>query len=197
MFYSLNLNVPVISGLKDTAYQQKINAEIQAKANRDKADFIQKAKQQADDLRKRGFPVIPVTLTITHEVKSKPGDDIFSMEVITDAQMGGTSKPDLDFYNIYNGETAHVITLQELFGPGYREKLNREIGKQIDERIAQGIPYFKDQWHGISDTQGFYVQDGEVVIVFDKYAIAAGYVGQPEFKIPWDGVLHEKAKLPQ
>lgn len=188
--YELNLQIPVISGLKDQSYQQQLNDKIRKQAEQDQADFIRQAKEQAESMRKAGFEVRPVSLTIVYEVKSRPDSPILSMEVITSAQMGGTGNPRADFYNIYNGSTARELHLQDLFGASYQAGINQEISKQIDQRIQEGIPYFKDQYKGISATQGFYIQDGHVVIVFDKYSIAAGYVGLPEFKIAWDGRLH-------
>ena len=39
-------------------------------------------------------------------------------------------------------------------------------------------------FHGISENQSFYInKDGNPVIIFDKYSIAAGYMGTPEFEI--------------
>ncbi|KEO83265.1 stalk domain-containing protein [Tumebacillus flagellatus] len=188
--YELNLQIPVISGLLDRRYEKKLNDKIRAQAEQDKADFIRQAKEQAESMRKAGYEVRPVSLTITYEVKSSPDSPIFSMEVITSAQMGGTGKPRADFYNLYNEATTRELRLQDFFGASYKARLNQEISKQIDQRLQEGIPYFKDQFQGISDNQGFYVQNGTVVIVFDKYSIAAGYVGLPEFKIAWDGRLH-------
>jgi hypothetical protein len=189
--YQVNIQIPVISGLLDSQYQAQLNQTISAQARQDRIAFIAKARAQAEEMRKAGYPVRPVSLTVTYEVHAL--SPILSLRVITDEQMGGTSKPRADYYNIDNTQPARRLQLKDLYGAGYKETLDREISRQIDARIEQGIPYFKEQFHGISDTQGFFIDRGGVVVVFDKYDIAAGYVGMPEFWIPWAGKLQQKS----
>ena len=55
----------------------------------------------------------------------------------------------------------------------------------------EDFPYLEHGgwFEGITENQKFYVnENGNVVIVFDKYEIAPGYMGMPEFEIQSTGL---------
>jgi hypothetical protein len=77
-----------------------------------------------------------------------------------------------------------IYTLTDLLG----ENANRIADETIKTIISQGPAgqYFSGEegFQGINKNTAFYVDtDGKVVIVFDKYSIAPGSSGTPEFKI--------------
>ena len=80
------------------------------------------------------------------------------------------------------------VTLENLFGEDYIDFINREIKRQIKERKKNETEQFFTQEEGgfqsISEDQNYYLNsDGNAVIVFDKYTIAPGFMGNVEFEI--------------
>ncbi|MEG2719952.1 MAG: RsiV family protein, partial [Oscillospiraceae bacterium] len=92
------------------------------------------------------------------------------------------------FFNI-DIESGKLLTLRSLIGSDYQKKVADEIKKQISEMDydSKRSLYFDDIdiENIISENTKFYIgEDGKsIVVVFDKYEIAAGAAGQPEFVI--------------
>ena len=90
-----------------------------------------------------------------------------------------------------------MVTLADLFreDADYVTALSDSVRAQMEERMAadESQAYFVDQFTGIDPGQNFYFDaDGQLVLVFDEYTIAAGYMGMPEFTIPasvYEGLL--------
>ena len=92
------------------------------------------------------------------------------------------------FYHI-DKATGQVVTLADLFreDADYVTALSDSVRAQMEERMAadESQAYFVDQFTAIAPDQNFYFDaDGQLVLVFDEYTIAAGYMGMPEFTIP-------------
>ena len=100
------------------------------------------------------------------------------------------------FYHI-DKATGETAALSDLFADdaNYVEELSAEVLRQMEEQMAQdeSKAYFTDQFTAIDPEQNFYWNtDGDLVLVFDEYSIAAGYMGMPEFVIPasvYEGLL--------
>lgn len=99
------------------------------------------------------------------------------------------------FYTI-DKQTGNVVTLADLFAKGsdYLTVISENIKTQMREQMAadEGVIYFPDDedmpefnFQGITEQTNFYFNEkGELVIAFDEYEVAPGYMGAPEFVIP-------------
>ena len=99
------------------------------------------------------------------------------------------------FYTI-DKQTGNVVTLADLFAEGsdYISAISENIKTQMKEQMAadEGVIYFLDNddmpefnFQGITEQTNFYFNErGELVIVFDEYEVAPGSMGAPEFVIP-------------
>lgn len=175
--------LPVLSGMQDEKAQRDLNDKIAKQAAKDIADWEQRADADIAAMKQLGFTPHPYELWIQYEVTADGGvadDRIFSMKVTTYGQTPGTGMPRIDTYNFYNDTEARPVTLEDLFGGNYKERINLFIKQKIAEHPED---YFPDDFESISDTQNFYIENGEAVIVFDKYAIAPGVMGNPEFRL--------------
>lgn len=180
----LHLKIPVLHGLQDRPFQSQLNHIILRRAHESIGYWEQEAAKTAATMKERGYDPKPYHLYIDYKVTadgSPQSDNLFSMTVTTYCQTLGTSKPRIDTYNFLNTSPAQPVTLQDLFGKDYKKIINTHIAQEI---AKQPDLYFQDAFKGISDTQDFYVEKGEAVIMFDKYEIAPGYVGNPEFRLP-------------
>ena len=183
---NLRLDIPKVEGLSDTAYQTALNQSIRDKAAAAQAELEKLAQEQYDFFAASGWEYRPMELYIDYELKSEQG--ILSFIVTTYAATGGTGMPIVDCYNI-DLQQSRSIQLKELFKAGidYKAAVNDAIRQQISQQEAEmGKLYFEGEegFNGITEDQGFYIQDGSLGILFPKYSIGPGYLGSPEFKIP-------------
>ena len=92
------------------------------------------------------------------------------------------------FYHI-DKTNGKVVTLRDLFreGADYSAALSGEVRRQMEAAAGEDAVYFPEELTAIGPEQNFYWSgDGELVLVFDEYTIAPGYMGMPEFTIPAD-----------
>ena len=99
------------------------------------------------------------------------------------------------FYTI-DKQTGNVVTLADLFAEGsdYLSVISENIKTQMREQMTadEGVIYFLDDedmpefnFQSITDQTNFYFNEKEeLVIAFDEYEVAPGYMGAPEFVIP-------------
>ena len=99
------------------------------------------------------------------------------------------------FYTIAK-QTGNVVTLEDLFAEGsdYISAISENIKTQMREQMAadEEVIYFLEDdympefnFQGITEQTNFYFnENGELVIAFDEYEVAPGYMGAPEFVIP-------------
>ena len=77
-----------------------------------------------------------------------------------------------------------LITLVDVLGDGAYEKADGFVRRKIEN---EGAGRFFEQENGfkyVTDTTSFYVDtDGDPVFIFNKYSIAPGVFGTPEFKM--------------
>ncbi|MBE1443159.1 PdaC/SigV domain-containing protein [Paenibacillus sp. OAS669] len=192
----VDMDVPVISGMKDTKYQAELNEQIASHAAKDLESMKEQAQKDAEEAKKAGFDPRPYELLIKYEVKSdgsSGSDHRLSIQMITYTYTGGAhGGTRIDNYNVINSDPAEKLELSSLFGEHFKETIN----KQIEAEIAkQPEKYFEDGFKGISDSQSFYIEQGDAVIVFSQYEIAPYSSGSPEFRIaiPKDSSGKEEA----
>ncbi|WP_219838676.1 stalk domain-containing protein [Paenibacillus sp. R14(2021)] len=185
-----DLNVPVISGMKDTAYQNALNANLAARAKA-VVDAITKQAKNDAAAADGSYEFRPYGATIKFELisdGSQNSGNVISFKMLTYTFTGGAHGITVvDTYNIHNTAKASPIKLKELFGPSYLSIINRTVKAEIASRPAD---FFKDAFKSITDQQAFYVEDGILYLVFQQYEIAPYAAGLPEIAlvIPDTGV---------
>lgn len=129
-----------------------------------------------------------------------------SYDVITDTDSWFTLRINIvetaasgyQYYRFYHidKKTNSVATLSSLFkdDADYITPISKNIKEQMQENMNadEGIMYFIDDkdmpdsnFKEIKADQNFYFNsDNDLVIVFDEYEVAPGYMGCPEFVIP-------------
>ncbi|NBD27644.1 PdaC/SigV domain-containing protein [Paenibacillus glycinis] len=184
----IDLDVPVIGGMKDAAYQNALNANIAARA---KAAVDAIAKQAADAYASRDasaeFRKYGVTIKFEFISDGSAAEDgILSFKVLTYTFTGGAHGGTIaDTYNVRNAAKASPVKLKDLFGSNYKSIVNRAVKAEIASRPDD---FFADQFQSITDNQAFYVQDGIAYIVFQQYDIAPYAAGMPEIALVIPGI---------
>lgn len=185
----INAKIPAIQNTGNTDLEQRINYEIMTKMN----DVLKEAEDRAAEYKDAVIATggeekdyVPVNIQVDYEIKYS-GDDIISF-VIYKSETLASAYTETFFYNI-DIETGKNLNLKDLLGENYKDIVNETIYKEIEERSKDSNnSYFtadEGGFAGIEDEfQDFYInQDGKIVIVFPKYAIAPGYMGMQEFEI--------------
>ena len=189
--YALKVNIPAIDNSGNSALEDRINLEIRQKIQ----DVVQQSEQRAQAYQQAylatgGDPdeMFRMEIDVDYTIKCSSGS-ILSF-VITSSESQGYYFSEQFTYNI-DLQTGKDITLAQLFGPQYKDIINQSIYEQIAERMQENQDYHyfigpdDAGFQGIADDQSFYINDRQnVVIVFEKYAIAPGFMGIQEFEIP-------------
>ena len=194
-----NIITPQIQGLSNKELETKLNEEFKEISN----ELIKAFEKDAQKLREE-FPEEEIHMGIESNYQVKTNNENFLSIDIYILNTVGSSSTVHNFYTI-NKKTGKLIELKDLF------KENCEYVKIISEYIKEEIKtqnenneyplYFYDfedetqlLFKEINPEQKFYINNNnELVICFDKYEIAPGSTGSPEFIIPND-ILKEILK---
>ena len=185
----INAKIPGIENTGNTELEKRINYEIALKMN----EVLEEAEDRAAEYKKAVIETggkeedyQPINIQIDYKV-GYSNDKIVSF-VILKSETLASAYTERYFYNI-DIETGKNLNLRDLLGNDYKNIIDETIYKEIEERSKNpDNMYFVEEemkFSGIkNEYQNFYINtDGKVVIVFEKYEIAPGYMGAQEFVI--------------
>ncbi len=187
--YEADIVTPRIEGLKDKQLENTINEALA----KDAQEMIEQYKKDVKALKEEfGEETVHMGITSDYEIKTD-NDDILALDVYV-LTTSGSSSTMHTFYTI-DKNTGELLTLEGLF------KKNADYITPISDYIKQEMRRlnkeesgmfwidtdneFTEDFDKIKPDQNFYINDnGNLVIAFDKYEVAAGAQGSPEFVIP-------------
>ncbi|WP_054696397.1 protease inhibitor I42 family protein [Syntrophomonas palmitatica] len=183
-YKSVDLDIPVLSGLSNQTVQKRINKLLENDAMTWKAGVEDDFNDYVKECQMAGFPVRPYEMVSKYTVCTK-NSAFLSLYVDYYQYTGGAhGQTDRRAYNI-DLKTGQVLDLRSLFVTNYDYKtvINKEIRKEIAKDPDN---YFtgKEGFKGITKQQRFYIQDRKLIVYFNQYEIAPYAAGIPEFKIP-------------
>ncbi|WXR60748.1 DUF3298 and DUF4163 domain-containing protein [Peptostreptococcaceae bacterium AGR-M142] len=188
-----SVKIPKIKDLKDKELQEKINNEIAKKVE----GRIEESKQRAEEYKEAYLETggtlenyRPIQVEVNYELKLA-NEDILSF-MVYEFESLGSAYTKTYFYNI-DTNTSKELSLEDLMGDNYIELANEKIKTYIDKQIKSGeTGYFTGEggFKSIKENQKFYINENkEIVVVFDKYEIACGAMGQQAIVV---GTIDEK-----
>ncbi len=184
----IKVNMPALQNTGNTELENRVNAEIACKVN----ERLEHAREEARLLYEAylntgGDPetYIPLEVNIRYELKSS--NEQWVSFVVESSETRANYYGEYEFYNI-DMQTGKELTLADLLGEEYIAIVNEAVRQGIaaDEAANPDNQYFHDElaFQTIQPDQGFYInEDGHVVVVFEKYEIAPGYMGIREFEV--------------
>lgn len=174
-------NPEVHENLKKTT--DEINAEIQKITD----DIVAEFQSNIDAEGYQDIMVSKEILTTTEEY--------FTLKLI--CYQGSGSGAEWDYFYTIDLTTGERLALKDLFAEGadYITPISENIKAQMREQMAadEMVHYWIDEtdemadnnFQAITDETSFYVNgQGQIVIAFDEYEVAPGYMGTVEFVIP-------------
>ena len=187
----IDVRLPAVEDTGNTDLEQRINTEIQTRIDA----VLEEAQARAAETKEAfvatgGDPdeFMPVIISVDYEVKCQ--NDQYLSFVIFKTETKASAYTEFFCYNI-DLETGKELTLQDMLGPDYKEIANQVIREEIDRRSQDPDNVYFDGtdsiegFQSITADQRFYInENGNPVVIFEKYEIAPGYMGQQEFEIP-------------
>ena len=184
--YQADLSTPAINGLENEGLQASLNEKY---IEENKARFEQ-FEEEVAEMKKAGDGHLGIdsgyeVMTDTARILS-----IARYEVNT----AGSSSTTMQYDTIDKQENL-LITLPSLFKDNqYIETISSYIAGEMKRQMVadKEISYFLDDsftgdFEGIKPDQNFYItSNNKLVISFDKYEVAPGYMGVVSFEIPSD-----------
>lgn len=189
--FDAEINIPKIEGLGDKEIEEKLNKEFIENGQKMYNDFI-KEMEQIKESGNQGHK----SVVSEYEVKTD-NDKIISI-VITNFMAEGSSDTQYKTYTV-DKLNKSIVTLKSLFENNeYIDVISSNIKEQMIKQMEsdENIYYFVDDemvpesnFKQIKENQNFYINnEGKLVIMFDKYEVAPGYMGTSEFVIPTEEI---------
>ncbi len=180
--YDAKIDIPKVSiGNNDSG---QVNRSIEDYANQLIKEY---EKQVTADLAGDGH----YSVTSSYEVIAD-NETYLSLRINTTVIMASGAES-VKIFNI-DKKTGKEISLKDLLAdkPGYQEAITESIKTQMKDQMSKddSLIYFDKEKDGegfdrITGEENFYFnKNGELVIVFDEYEVAPGYMGSVEFTIP-------------
>ena len=187
--YAASVKTPELTAKGDAQLQSsvgEINAEVVAYADRMIEQFQQEMEQQG------GVYGLDITYNVVTD-----SEEWFALQINTVETMAGGAET-VHYYNLDKISGRYVL-LADLFreDADYVAAISENIKEQMAQRMEadENVVYDincelpEDNFQQIAENQTFYRnQDGQLVIVFNEYEVAPGFMGCPEFVIG-DAVL--------
>lgn len=187
----ISVRLPALENTGHTDLEQRINGEIRTRIELVLQESEDRAREARDAYVATGGieeDFIPIIINVDYEVKCQ--NDQYLSFIIHKTETLANAYTESYTYNI-DLQTGRETTLQDILGPDYKEIANRAVREGIAERSKDPDNLYFDGSEGvdgfqsIADDQKFYLNSaGNPVVIFAKYEIAPGYMGEQEFEIP-------------
>lgn len=184
--YDAKVVTPKIEGLLDKELEDRLNSEFSENADA----VIRAFEKDVKELKREYGNDVHMGLEANYTVRTD-NEDILAIDSYI-LNIAGSSSTKHNFYNI-DKKTGTLIELGGLFkdGADYVTPISEYIIGEMKKENESGEGYFWidekefDNFEKIKENQNFFINDGgNIVICFDKYEVAAGAQGCPEFEIP-------------
>lgn len=188
--FKANIKVPEIQGLENKELQNSLNEKYLEENKKLYEEFI----KDIEDVKALGGGHMGVDTG--YQIKTD-NDLILSIGRYF-VNTAGSSSTTFQ-YDTIDKKKQILITLPSLFkDESYIEIISQNIKEQMLKQIkteeskiywleggnSEGIPA-SEFFEAIDKEQSFYITDsGKLIISFNKYDVAPGYMGTPEFEIP-------------
>lgn len=168
---------------------EETNAQIEKMTAQYEREALERAEEYKQAFLETGgteeeWAEHDIQIRVWYEIKNQT-EDVLSF-VVKGTENWTSAYAKTRYYNL-DLECNEFLTLGDFLGQDYMEKANESIRRQIEERTQKGETFFATEEGGFETIEAepdFYVNEkGNPVIVFEKYAIAPGAMGEVEFEI--------------
>ncbi len=184
----IDVEVPGVE-LADRGLSQEVNTQIEKMVRQYEEEALGRAKEYKKAFLETGgteeeWAAHKIRIHVWYEIKCQTEDTLSF--VVRGTENWSSAYAEARYYNL-DLERMDYLSLSDLLGQDYIARANESIRSQIEKRIQAGETFFTAEEGGfetITEDAAFYINEkGNPVIVFEKYAIAPGAMGEPEFVI--------------
>lgn len=170
------IELPVLSGMVDVQYQERLNASFVQQANKLLAQLKAESADNQESAKKYDYQAQPYELNVSYELKSdgsSAAGGVLSFVVSTYTFTGGAHGGTLqEGYNIVNEATASPLSLEQALGEGGYATANRAARYSFQADPDRFYPDIMKTFEGVTAEQTFFVQKGVPILVFQQYDVA-------------------------
>lgn len=183
----VNVRLPKIENTGNTELERRVNQEILKRMEESVKESEIRAQENYDAyVATGGDPkdYVPTDIYVNYRVHSC--DENTLSFVLEKLEVRASSYTEHYFYNL-DLKTGNSLTLKDVLGTNYQQTVFQQVSQQIqqfDSEKKQLI--FEDTLTPdlITEERPFYLDEqGNVIVVFEKYEIAAGAAGTLEFNV--------------
>ncbi|MGB8461979.1 MAG: RsiV family protein [Priestia megaterium] len=182
----IDVKTPSISGLENKGLQTSLNE----KYIKENEQLYEQFKKEMKTLQKgeKGN----VAVSSGYDIMTDTDDLLVVHRYVEEARASTSS---VNQYDTIDKKHEVLVTLPSLFkDKSYIKVISGNIKQQMKDQMKheEGKIYWlteedMDPFKEIAENQSFYItKDHKLRIVFDKYKVAPGYMGNVEFEIPTD-----------
>jgi hypothetical protein len=166
--------------------EQKINGIIQDKVDKVLAEQVVLDAEYKEAYLETGGTeesYRKIETTVDYEMGYQ-GEKIFSFEIFKYQTLASAYNG--NFYYTFDLSTGEQLSLKDLLGDGFSSLAAERVWAEMQVRVKadQDLSYFVGSMDElqIDESRSFYVdENGQIVVAFAKYEVAAGYMGVQEF----------------
>lgn len=180
--HEMNIEVPNISDPENSDAANRINKDV----NKLTKELMMQFYDDLKEIGNNGHGSIHTEYEVITNT-----DNWFTLKLSV-CLISGSGMNYYKYYHI-DRKTDEIINLGDLFiNNKYKEIISENIKYQMHQQMEANdeVDYFTDKkmydndFININEEHNFYFdKDGNIVIPFDKYEVAPGYMGTPNFKI--------------
>lgn len=189
--FSANIETPAIEGL-DESLESMLNKQYLEENKRLYEDFV----KEVELLKSEGQGDAHMGVDAGYEVKTDNDQLLVVGRYIVNT--AGSSSTTMK-YDTIDKQNKVLVTLPSLFkDDSYIKAISENIKEQMRAQMKndENIQYWLDgqdmadeNFNSIKPDQNFFINDkNQLVVAFDKYEVAPGYMGNPEFVIPTSAI---------
>lgn len=184
------VNVPGVTGIANKDYQKQLNLVIDKKVEEALRLSKERAQEYKDAYIETGgteedYANRKIEIAVDYKVFSNQNKQL-SFLVFSHESLAAVYAT-YEYYNI-DLENSNIIVLEDLLGDAYQALITKRVKETALIQKEKGeVAFFDDifdsEWTARKDMDFYINESGHVVVVFDKYEIAAGVYGRLEYEI--------------
>lgn len=182
-YYNVELNIPVISGIKNISKQTEINSSVEKRQYKFKDEIEKIAADDGTYAEKNNIEFRPYEALTRYKINYNSKNILSYTNYYYQYTGGAHGNIIVESINL-NTVTGEFIRLKDIFkiGVNYKKIINEKILAEMKKRPNE---FFQDNilnFSGIKNNQQFYFNADGFVVYFQTYEIAPYVAGNPEFQ---------------
>ena len=175
--YEYNLNIPEVTGMKNSKFQNSLNKKIKDELEKNKECIISTSIDDFKYANENNYDIKKYEFKSDYNVTSK--DNILSLTIKSQAYIGGEySLETQKTYNI-DLENNRLLELKDVVSDKNIKRIQEEVNKSIQNNSKY---YKREVKKNIENETNFYVDESNVYVYFNTNEIGPYTIGIPEFK---------------